>query len=69
MEKRTKSSKLTDTERHKRFVDMAHKLDIPDDADLSPELFRRLVKPARSKSVGDPVSPTALKDASQFGHK
>ncbi len=40
---------LTDAERHKRFVEMAHKLDIPDDADLSPELFKKLVKPHISK--------------------
>jgi hypothetical protein len=36
--------KLTDAERHKRFVEVARKLDISDDADLSPDLFRTLVK-------------------------
>jgi hypothetical protein len=43
--------KLTDAERHKRFVEMAHKLDIPDDADVSPEFFKRLVRPAPIKTV------------------
>ena len=43
-----KRLKLADVERHKRFVEMAHKLDVPDEADLSPEFFKRLVKPSKS---------------------
>jgi hypothetical protein len=35
--------KLTDLERHKRFVEVAHKLEVPDDADLSSDFFKRLV--------------------------
>lgn len=46
--KKTRTSqpkpKLTDAERHKRFVEMAHKLDIPDNADLSPDYFKKLIK-------------------------
>jgi hypothetical protein len=42
-------TKLTDAERHKRFVETARKLEIPDDADLPPEFFRTLVKPRSTK--------------------
>jgi len=41
--KTRKPPKISDAERHKRFVETAHKLDIPDDADLSPDFFKRLV--------------------------
>jgi hypothetical protein len=36
--------KLTDAERHRRFVETARKLEIPDDADLSAGFFNNLVK-------------------------
>jgi hypothetical protein len=39
-----KKPKLTDDERHKRFVEVARKLDISDDTDLSSDFFKRLVK-------------------------
>jgi hypothetical protein len=41
---KTKPAKLTEAERHKRFVEVARKLDIPDEADLSSDFFNRLVK-------------------------
>jgi hypothetical protein len=34
---------LTDAERHKRFVEIAHKLEISDNADLSADFFKKLV--------------------------
>jgi hypothetical protein len=54
--------KLTDAERHKRFVEMAHKLDIPDDADLLPEYVRKLIKPSDARDVAaDAPSPPRRK--------
>jgi hypothetical protein len=32
---------------------MARKLDIPDDADLSPDFFKRLIKPSPSKNISN----------------
>lgn len=49
MTKQTSKPKLTDAERHKRFVEVAQKLSIPDDVDLSPDFFKRLVTPPPTK--------------------
>jgi hypothetical protein len=42
--------KLTDADRHKRFVDMAHKLEIPEDADLPTEYFKKLTTISRHRT-------------------
>jgi hypothetical protein len=47
-----KKPKLTDAERHKRFVEVARKLEVPESADVSPDFFKTLVKshPAKKQN-------------------
>ena len=40
-----KKTKLTDTERHKRFLDMAREVEAQDDHDAFDAAFRKVVKP------------------------
>ncbi|MBJ7535644.1 hypothetical protein JDN40_16165 [Rhodomicrobium vannielii ATCC 17100] len=40
--------KLTDAERHKRFVDVAHDVEASDNPEEFEEVFKKVVKPSRS---------------------
>jgi hypothetical protein len=40
--------KLTDTERHKRFVDVARAVEASDDPEDFDKAFRKIVKPAKN---------------------
>ena len=51
-----KKPKVIDAERHKRFVEVAKKLDIPDDADLSDDFFKKIVKRSTKFSIDKVVT-------------
>jgi hypothetical protein len=46
-----KSSKLTDTERHRRFVEMAHEVEASDDPKDFDEAFKKVIESAPKKQL------------------
>jgi hypothetical protein len=47
--KSEKKPKLTDAERHKRFLDMAREVEASDNAEDFERAFRKVVRPPRAK--------------------
>ena len=47
MAKTTRKSKLTDAERHKRFVEMARKVEASDDPKAFDKAFKKVAKPKK----------------------
>lgn len=47
-EKPAPKPKLADTERHKRFVDMAHEVEASDDPNVFDEAFKRIASGRRT---------------------
>ena len=47
MAKATKKTKLTDAERHQRFVDMARQVEASDDPKSFDKAFKKVAKPKR----------------------